>query len=133
MFVDRDMFMQFRGGGIGHTISREWDKVLQADRRIAKQDKNEKFHYGKSRSQARTTKEHHEEDMDDREDDSGLRDVDDSSDDSEMGEQLESRDDDEEGDDGDEAEAEDPEDRIIADEGEELDEELFAQEGYDAL
>ncbi|KIO03576.1 hypothetical protein M404DRAFT_26885 [Pisolithus tinctorius Marx 270] len=31
MFVDRDMFMRFRGGGIGHKVSREWDSFLQSD------------------------------------------------------------------------------------------------------
>ncbi|KAF9232300.1 hypothetical protein BU15DRAFT_21088, partial [Melanogaster broomeanus] len=31
MFVDRDMFMRFRGGGVGHTISRQWNTFLQAD------------------------------------------------------------------------------------------------------
>lgn len=25
------MFMRYRGGGIGHKISREWDQFLQAD------------------------------------------------------------------------------------------------------
>ncbi|KAF9230710.1 hypothetical protein BU15DRAFT_83296 [Melanogaster broomeanus] len=30
-FVDRDMFMRFRGGGVGHTISRQWNTFLQAD------------------------------------------------------------------------------------------------------
>ncbi|KAI9570935.1 hypothetical protein HD554DRAFT_2017729, partial [Boletus coccyginus] len=28
IFVDRDIFMQFRGGGIGHMVTREWDKFL---------------------------------------------------------------------------------------------------------
>ncbi|KIJ17497.1 hypothetical protein PAXINDRAFT_72847 [Paxillus involutus ATCC 200175] len=28
MFVDRDMFMHFRGGGIGHKITRDWDEFL---------------------------------------------------------------------------------------------------------
>ncbi|KAF9237876.1 hypothetical protein BU15DRAFT_48194 [Melanogaster broomeanus] len=30
-FVDRDMFMRFRGGGVGHTVSRQWNTFLQAD------------------------------------------------------------------------------------------------------
>ncbi|KAG2337034.1 hypothetical protein BDR05DRAFT_846153, partial [Suillus weaverae] len=31
IFVDKDMFMCYWGGSIGHKISRGWDKFLQAD------------------------------------------------------------------------------------------------------
>ncbi|KAG1864616.1 hypothetical protein C8R48DRAFT_656144 [Suillus tomentosus] len=30
-FVDRDMFMRFRGGGVGHKVTREWDEFLRND------------------------------------------------------------------------------------------------------
>ncbi|KAG2129235.1 uncharacterized protein EDB93DRAFT_1256297 [Suillus bovinus] len=30
-YVNMDMFMQYRGGGIGHKISRRWDEFLQSD------------------------------------------------------------------------------------------------------
>ncbi|KAG2068095.1 hypothetical protein BDR04DRAFT_1129368 [Suillus decipiens] len=30
-FVDRDMFMRFRSGGVGHKVTREWDNFLQSD------------------------------------------------------------------------------------------------------
>jgi hypothetical protein len=30
-FVDRDMFMHYQGGGVGHKISHKWDGFLQSD------------------------------------------------------------------------------------------------------
>ncbi|KAG2030236.1 hypothetical protein BDR03DRAFT_878828 [Suillus americanus] len=30
-FVDRDMFMRFRGGGVGHKVTREWNEFLRND------------------------------------------------------------------------------------------------------
>jgi hypothetical protein len=30
-FVDRDMFMRFRGGGVGHQATRGWDEFLQRE------------------------------------------------------------------------------------------------------
>jgi hypothetical protein len=30
-FVDRDMFMQFWGGGVGHKATRDWDEFLQSE------------------------------------------------------------------------------------------------------
>ena len=34
-FVDRDMFMRYRGGGIGHKYIREWSSRLAMDGNIA--------------------------------------------------------------------------------------------------
>jgi hypothetical protein len=31
-FVDRDMFMRFRGGGVGHRATRQFDGLLQRER-----------------------------------------------------------------------------------------------------
>ncbi|KAG2125107.1 hypothetical protein DEU56DRAFT_825868 [Suillus clintonianus] len=31
IFVDRDMFMRFRGGGVGHKATRDWDEFLQRE------------------------------------------------------------------------------------------------------
>ncbi|KAH7920814.1 hypothetical protein BV22DRAFT_980352, partial [Leucogyrophana mollusca] len=33
-FVDRDMFMRYRGGGIGHKATRHWDAMLQRDDQV---------------------------------------------------------------------------------------------------
>ncbi|KAF8121257.1 hypothetical protein EV363DRAFT_1568842 [Boletus edulis] len=33
IFADRDTFMRFHGGGVGHTITRDWDEFLQSDYR----------------------------------------------------------------------------------------------------
>ncbi|EGO30230.1 hypothetical protein SERLADRAFT_412306 [Serpula lacrymans var. lacrymans S7.9] len=41
-FVDWDMFMHFRGGGLGHEVPREWDSYLQSDCQ-AVQEENETF------------------------------------------------------------------------------------------
>ena len=30
--VDRDMFMRFQGGGVGHKATHDWDSVLEGDR-----------------------------------------------------------------------------------------------------
>src|SRR6267154_2024246 len=30
-FVDHDMFMRFRGGGVGHKMTRDLDELLQSD------------------------------------------------------------------------------------------------------
>jgi hypothetical protein len=35
-FVDRDMFMRFRGGGVGYKVTRESDDFLQSDRAATK-------------------------------------------------------------------------------------------------
>ncbi|KAG2154064.1 hypothetical protein DEU56DRAFT_952119 [Suillus clintonianus] len=37
-FVDRDMFMRFRGGGVGHKVTREWDEFLRNDGAAVSQD-----------------------------------------------------------------------------------------------
>ncbi|KAF8551580.1 hypothetical protein OG21DRAFT_1374859, partial [Imleria badia] len=38
IFADRDMFMRFRGSGIGHVASRHWDMFLHADGNEGKGD-----------------------------------------------------------------------------------------------
>jgi hypothetical protein len=40
-FVDRDMFMRYRGGGVGHKVTRTWDEFLQSDgARIAEEEED---------------------------------------------------------------------------------------------
>ncbi|KAG1856388.1 hypothetical protein DFJ58DRAFT_840899 [Suillus subalutaceus] len=104
IFVDRDMFMRFRGGGIGHKATRDWDDILQHEGHGAEEEEEgdplEEIADGVSDADA-------EEEQEDIEDDNG-----------------DSESDEEEGDD---------EDRVIADEGEELDDDVLAEEGYGAL
>ncbi|KAH7909388.1 hypothetical protein BJ138DRAFT_1102735 [Hygrophoropsis aurantiaca] len=38
IFVDRDMFMRYRGGGIGHKATRHWDRSLQKDQHLPTKD-----------------------------------------------------------------------------------------------
>src|SRR6267154_3146610 len=40
-FVDRDMFMRFRGGGVSHQVTREWDEFLQNDGAVVSIDDGE--------------------------------------------------------------------------------------------
>ncbi|KAI6043558.1 hypothetical protein EDC04DRAFT_2890705 [Pisolithus marmoratus] len=42
-FIDRDMFMHFRGGGVGHMASHHWDGFLQSDCPKFKARKDETF------------------------------------------------------------------------------------------
>ncbi|KAG2078852.1 hypothetical protein BDR04DRAFT_1165576, partial [Suillus decipiens] len=103
IFVDRDIFMRYRGGGVGHKISREWDKFLQSDGAQVMDEEDE---------------EQEEEDGEEGEGESEGED--------------EIEDEDDEGQDEDEDEGEEDPDRIEADEGEELDDEFLAAEGYGA-
>ncbi|KAG2046039.1 hypothetical protein BDR06DRAFT_899875, partial [Suillus hirtellus] len=103
-FVDRDIFMQFCGGRIGHKATRDWDEILQLKQHGAEEAEAEEGDDAPDAAEE-------EEEWEDIEDD--LDDVDKS--------------DDEEEDD------EDDEDRVIAGEGEELDDDILAEEGYGAL
>ncbi|KAG1855212.1 hypothetical protein DFJ58DRAFT_660000 [Suillus subalutaceus] len=111
-FIDRDIFMRFHGGGIGHKAMREWDEFLQG---------------GETESGA-------QEDSEMRGDESDLEDEGDMEDLEEEGtdEDEEGTDEDKEGSDTDVGQDND-DDRVLADEGEELDDDLFAEEGYGAL
>lgn len=40
-FADRDTFMRFRGGGVGHTVTRDWDELLQSDCRGFREKRRE--------------------------------------------------------------------------------------------
>jgi hypothetical protein len=103
-FVDRDMFMRFRGGAIGHKGMRDWDDVLQCEEHIA-EDLN---------SEADKDIEMEDEDgSDDKLDEGDVKEGDKS-------------------DEGDENEDND-EDRIIAEYGEVLDDDILIEEGYGAL
>ncbi|EGN94895.1 hypothetical protein SERLA73DRAFT_155586 [Serpula lacrymans var. lacrymans S7.3] len=41
IFVDCDMFMRYRGGGVGHKATREWDSFLQKEPHSSTDHKNE--------------------------------------------------------------------------------------------
>jgi hypothetical protein len=112
-FVDRDIFMRFRGGGVGHQVTREWDEFLRHDGAVVSVDDDEDLEFEVG-------------DDDDDDDEHGEDDADDDEDDEDDG------DNDNDGEDGRE-EGIDDEDQIRADEGEELDDDILAQEGYGAL
>ncbi|KAI9458302.1 hypothetical protein HD554DRAFT_1990434, partial [Boletus coccyginus] len=39
IFVDRDMVMQYRGGSVGHAVTRHWDDFLQSDNRTIQKER----------------------------------------------------------------------------------------------
>jgi hypothetical protein len=102
------MFMRFRGGGIGHKITREWDEFLQSD--------------GAPNQQDAAANDYEDLDMESAEEDLDM----------ESEEEFDEDADDEE-DDGDAAEDEEDPDRVIPDSDEELDDDLLTQAGYGAL
>lgn len=110
--MDRDMFMCFRGGGIGHKVTREWDEFLQhkgCDLPLDDEDIDNDL--GSENS------------GDEPEEEIKIG-KGDGADEAERDEIMNSKSDESEG----------KEDNvIIADEGEELDEEIWAQEGYGSL
>ena len=105
--------MRFRGGGIGHRVTREWDEFLQREGRkppLENEDVNNEL------------QPEDPEDGDEPEWDDGIG----------MGEGMG-----EEGEEltnskSDESESEE-DDPVVAGDGEELDEEIWAQEGYGSL
>jgi len=106
--------MRFRGGGVGHMVTREWDELLQREGREAPLDDENVGNDLKS------------EDSDDElawDVGVGTQAPGDGMD--EEGEALGNSDSD--GSEGEE------DDIVIADDGEELDEDLWAQEGYGSL
>ena len=114
-FVDRDMFMRFRGGGIGHKVTREWDEFLQREGR--KPPPNDEDVEPIDLQPEDSESELEDEIEQDGQGGDEPSDTDSSSSDS----------------DGSDESEDDEDDILIADEGEELDEAIWAQEGYDAL
>ena len=111
------MFMRFRGGGIGHTVTREWDEFLRNDGATPSNDED----MGVEESQKLDINDNGDgdgDDDDDDDDDNGDGDGDDDDDD----------------DDDDDASKESVSD-LGLDDGEELvdDDDVLAQEGYSAL
>ncbi|KAF8425401.1 hypothetical protein L210DRAFT_3421315, partial [Boletus edulis BED1] len=121
MFVDRDILMRFRGGGVGHRATRDWDEFLFQDAGRAVVDEDTVM--GDSAAAALDSDDEASGDeaeewagiMQDREGETETADGDDLA-----------------GEESEESENEDP-DRVIADEGEELDDDILDHEGYDAL
>lgn len=109
-FVDRDMFMRFRGGAVGHKAMRDWDEFLQRE-----------GHGVGGNGQAHDNEDDHDgpyEEVASEEDE--VDELDDGSDDGKDEERP-----------GDESEEEDDDVRVVADEGEVLDYDIFEAEGYD--
>jgi hypothetical protein len=104
------MFMRFRGGGIGHVATRDWDEYLQREgRTFIPQDDVDSMP-----SDSENDGEEDEDELLDPEGATGRSD--------EEGEPE---------DDG--ADVDEDPDRVVADEGEELDDDVWEQEGYGAL
>jgi len=98
------MFMRFRGGGVGHKVTREWDDFLQSDGAATKV-----------------------EDSDDEEDPDVDMDASENADENGVEDDAELDENEEEDD-----EEEDP-DKVMANSDEELDDDVLAREGYGAL
>ena len=107
------MFMWFRGGGIGHKVTREWDELLQCEGHDPPLDDEDIVDNLKS--------EDHDL-ADELEEEIGIGESDGIGEERDRVINFES----------DESEDEE-DDVIIADEGEELDKEIWAQEGYGSL
>jgi len=105
-FIDRDMFMRFHGGGVGHKATRDWDEFLQGEGHGGKEAEDE----GLDSEEDILEMEGSEDDLEDIQAD--INEEDSSSD---------------------EEEEEEEEDALVADDGEELDDNVLAQEGYGAL
>ena len=107
------MFMWFRGGGIGHKVTREWDELFQCKEHDPPLDDEDIINNLKS--------EDHDS-ADELEEEIGIGEGDGIGEERDGVINFESD------------ESEDKEDNvIIADEGEELDKEIWAQEGYGSL
>lgn len=113
-FVDRDMFMRFRGGGIGHKATRDWDQHLQKEGRVPRD-----YHDGDDAEEPT--------DAINREVDDGI----DIGDEDEV--DLDPEENEGQEDEGVDGDYENRLDQVVADEGEELDDDIWAQEGYGAL
>lgn len=107
------MFMRFRGGGIGHKVTREWDDFLQ-------------------REGCDPPLDDHDEDIVDNVESEDSADELEEEIEIEMGDGIGEEREDGINSESDESEGEE-DDIIVADEGEELDKEIWAQEGYGPL
>jgi hypothetical protein len=105
-FVDRDMFMRFHGGGVGHKAMRDWDEFQQGEGHGGEEAEDE----GLDSEEDILEMEGSEDDLEDIQAD--INEEDSSSD---------------------EEEEEEEDDALVADDGEELDDDVLAQEGYGAL
>ncbi|KAF8546686.1 hypothetical protein OG21DRAFT_1501891 [Imleria badia] len=105
IFVDRDIFMRFRGGGVGHKITRDWDKLLQREGRHnpPSEDSSDEGSSSDSEDDMEGNEELGEDEAEEAEAQGGTGRIDDGV------------------------------DVVVADDGEELDEVIWDAEGYDAL
>ncbi|KAH7890138.1 hypothetical protein F5I97DRAFT_1924654 [Phlebopus sp. FC_14] len=126
MFVDRDMFMRFQGGGIGHKVTRDWDKFLQREGRKAPNDSEDEMN--SFRMEGKGT---WKDVLDEEADEEGTKKGGDNEGSDEKADKKGAK----EGDSDDNKESEDDneEDLLVANEGKELDEYIWEQEGYGTL
>ncbi|KAG2744431.1 hypothetical protein P692DRAFT_20878210 [Suillus brevipes Sb2] len=107
-FVDHDMFMRFRGGGVRHKMSEDLYELLRSDGAIVSESAEEDFNLEQEDDEEIDAEEIDDEEMGSEDEGS-----------EEMGSENEG--------------SEDEEDVIVVDEDEELDDDYLAQEGYGAL
>jgi len=89
-FVDHNMFMRFRGGGIGHKVTRDWDDILQREGHGAEEAGQEVVDTRDEGSEAEEEDEEWDDDMAvDDNNNSGSDDEDDGSDDDNNGDKDE--------------------------------------------
>jgi hypothetical protein len=152
-FVDRDMFMRLRGGGIGHKATWEWNELLLSDVGKAVDDEPEESDDSESEEMKRSSSKESGGIELDHEPASQAEDAEnDVWEDMDLGGEL-GRDENEdpetlilvmqgpendggsesdESNESDDGEEQDP-DRVVPDEGEELDDDIYANEGYGTL
>lgn len=144
-FVDRDMFMRFRGGGIGHKATWDWNDFLFSDAGKPVDDDGDDPESDEDRGGDREAAEDGLGAGDGAEAEDGVEDEDEDEDGDEDEDiktwkhalqHPNTYDDDDDDSESDESEDESDEgdpDRVIPDEGEELDEDIYAREGYGAF
>ena len=112
--------MRFRGGGVGHRITRDWDELLQQEGRCdPPEDSSDEDSELDSEDDMRRNKELDSEVEGDEEEEPGAEENDDDYDDEVHVNGI--------------GRISDGIDDVVADDGEELDEVIWAAEGYDAL
>jgi hypothetical protein len=70
------MFMRFRGGGVGHQITRDWDEFLRNDGTVVEVDKDEDLQFDEAVEDDENDGSEGEGASEDKDEDDGLEDED---------------------------------------------------------
>ena len=141
-FVDRDMFMRLRGGGIGHKATCDWDDILRQDRGRPVEDEDSDTIMRDDENDGDTQEARDTGDLDARDAQDSIGEPDELPDEWEdiaewegvmKGGEDGEEDDNNNASDADESDEDHIDDRVVADEGEELDDDIYAREGYGTL